>query len=323
MTQQDITITDGEKNLGSIWNNILQKHSKFIQVSNENIKNFNKKLITSIDIKNINSDYNIFKAYVFKFEEDNIEWTTVFDIINGQNIFMKLCSFNKMKESTYVSMLIALIMSRYFLMTSLTSFCEKHLSKFKKNVMIININYEEVKALQFTATTVKKYSGLLIKNKHTIKIIRNIYKIFKKIEIEYNKKTYEELKELSYNDGWHDDMLDYIIVDKNGVSLQSTETVPYYVQCVDDTYKIETTVDYSIIKSPSYEDIIKSPSYEDIINTPTTLNLAKFIEIFINLIGCDMLNKFDSKIDDIIPMIEKLNNDNNDSDEDSDKDDKN
>ena len=233
---------------------------------------------------------------------------------------MKLCSFNKMKESTYVSMLVALIISRYFLMTSLTSFCEKHLSKFKKNVMIININYEEVKALQFTATTVKKYSGLLIKNKHTIKIIRNIYKIFKKIEIEYNKKTYEELKELSYNDGWHDDMLDYIIVDKNGVSLQSTETVPYYVQCVDDTYEIETTVDYSIIKSPSYEDIIKSPSYEDIINTPTTLNLAKFIEIFINLIGCDMLNKFDSKIDDIIPMIEKLNNDNNDSDEDSDED---
>ncbi len=143
ITQQDIVITDDKKKLGSIHGKVLLKHSKLIQTSHKNINNFNKKLITSVDIKDIfNYLGDIFEGYIFG--KCPFKWKDVLDIINAQDIIIKF--FHKSssaKEEYLVNLIVVNAISDYFGMNKLIKFCKKVLFEFKikEDEIFVNMRF--------------------------------------------------------------------------------------------------------------------------------------------------------------------------------------
>ena len=138
MTQQDIIITDGGTELGFIRCKVLLKYSELIQLSLTHKNDFDGKLITSVDIKDIQLHDNIFKGYIF--EKCSFEWEDVLDIINAQKIYIKFFHVSGATKEVLTNMIVVKAMSHYFGMNELVKFCEIILFEFKTKEDLIFVD---------------------------------------------------------------------------------------------------------------------------------------------------------------------------------------
>ncbi len=146
MIQQDIIITDGKKKLGLIYSKVLLKHSDLIKLSYENIDNFDGKLITSIDVKSIHLDDDIFDEYIFN--KCPFKWIDIFGFINAQDIIFKMFS-NSYPDKYSKNMVLLRIVNAfadYLQMTDLINYCKTILQKFKikKDMVFLHIGFKNI-----------------------------------------------------------------------------------------------------------------------------------------------------------------------------------
>ena len=131
MLQPDITITDGDKTLGSIWNKVLLKYSDLLKSSSYPINNFDRGIISSIDIRDIGiHDINI-DEYNIK-QKEKIDWRYILTSINEQATFMKYCKIKYIiRESRLYELIYISIFTNYFLMTKLMKYCNSILNRYR------------------------------------------------------------------------------------------------------------------------------------------------------------------------------------------------
>nr|QBK88758.1 MAG: hypothetical protein LCMiAC01_04400 [Mimivirus LCMiAC01] len=130
MSQTDITITKDGKIIGHIWKNILFEHSDIIKKSIETIDNFDGDLIKTIDIDDICQ--GTLYCYDYTFEETQVDWENIFNIINGQNLFFQYNDPKCMTDKILNDLLYVRSIAGYFLMNKLHRYCNTILVDYTK-----------------------------------------------------------------------------------------------------------------------------------------------------------------------------------------------
>ena len=129
----DLVLTLKKRKIGYIWHRVLQQHSRLTLAIEKIIKH---DLDVNIDmlIPNIHKDL----VEVYQIRDPEIEWTDVLDIINGQNIYMKQHS-PEFNDDALITLVSALHLAEYFIMTELTEHCKKLLYPYTERMFYLSI----------------------------------------------------------------------------------------------------------------------------------------------------------------------------------------
>ena len=146
MTYNNVDLFYNKEKIGYLIGDVLMEHSELIQKSYENKNNFDGKLISMIDLNEINVDDSMFDKYVLK--KQSVNWKNIVDIINGTSIFYGYSHlFMEYTDKTFLSNLVIVNVIVNFLQISiLTDFCSQILKKYKvkkknNNLVLVNMSY--------------------------------------------------------------------------------------------------------------------------------------------------------------------------------------
>ena len=197
--QKDITITKNKINIGSIWSSILLNFSDLIKTSLENKNNFDGE---SIDIVKYEDMFIKKIVHIYKIKNYKPRWSEIFDIINGQTIFMKYMNVKDISRKELNDLIYVQIIAEYFMMNDLNNYLQKLLSMFdcdKKNCYFLEFEFSVDTEMGYKIDTSRSF----FVNEDIFIKIRDHLIYIDRIDEDYCKNKINVEWEWDYDDRWY------------------------------------------------------------------------------------------------------------------------